>query len=104
MICGSPPEKSPPLARQDVAARDQAARATLTERWITRLAAARSSAEMNVSALTKRPWGFLSRAWMTIESSCASVIALLENFQDERGAIAVPEPLWAYGAPRTLGG
>ena len=33
-----------------------------------------------------------------------TVIALLENFQDERGAIAVPEPLWDYGAPRTLGG
>jgi seryl-tRNA synthetase len=32
-----------------------------------------------------------------------TVIALLENFQDERGTIAVPEPLWAYGAPRTLG-
>jgi seryl-tRNA synthetase len=32
-----------------------------------------------------------------------TVIALLENFQDESGAIAVPEPLWAYGAPRTLG-
>jgi seryl-tRNA synthetase len=32
-----------------------------------------------------------------------TVIALLENFQDERGSIAVPEPLWAYGAPRTLG-
>jgi seryl-tRNA synthetase len=33
-----------------------------------------------------------------------TVIALLENFQDERGAVSVPEPLWAYGAPRTLGG
>ena len=32
-----------------------------------------------------------------------TVIALLENFQDERGAISVPEPLWAYGAPQTLG-
>jgi seryl-tRNA synthetase len=32
-----------------------------------------------------------------------TVIGLLENFQDERGSIAVPEPLWAYGAPRTLG-
>jgi seryl-tRNA synthetase len=33
-----------------------------------------------------------------------TVIALLENFQDERGAVSVPEPLWAYGAPHTLGG
>jgi seryl-tRNA synthetase len=32
-----------------------------------------------------------------------TVIALLENFQDERGTIAVPESLWAYGAPGTLG-
>jgi seryl-tRNA synthetase len=32
-----------------------------------------------------------------------TVIALLENFQDEHGAVAVPEPLWAYGAPHTLG-
>jgi seryl-tRNA synthetase len=33
-----------------------------------------------------------------------TAIALLENFQDETGAVAVPEPLWAYGAPRMLGG
>jgi seryl-tRNA synthetase len=33
-----------------------------------------------------------------------TVIALLENFQDEHSAVSVPEPLWAYGAPRTLGG
>jgi len=32
-----------------------------------------------------------------------TVIALLENFQDEQGAVAVPKPLWAYGAPHTLG-
>jgi seryl-tRNA synthetase len=32
-----------------------------------------------------------------------TVIALLENFQDAHGAVSVPEPLWAYGAPRTLG-
>ena len=32
-----------------------------------------------------------------------TVIALLENFQDERGAVSVPDPLWAYGAPQTLG-
>ena len=33
-----------------------------------------------------------------------TVIALMENFQDEGGAIAVPEPLWEFGAPRRLGG
>jgi seryl-tRNA synthetase len=33
-----------------------------------------------------------------------TAIALLENFQDEDGAVAVPEVLWAYGAPRRLGG
>jgi seryl-tRNA synthetase len=31
-----------------------------------------------------------------------TVIALLENFQDEQGAIAVPEALWQYGAPHAL--
>jgi seryl-tRNA synthetase len=31
-----------------------------------------------------------------------TVIALMENFQDEGGAIAVPESLWQYGAPRSL--
>jgi seryl-tRNA synthetase len=30
------------------------------------------------------------------------VIALMENFQDEGGAVAVPEALWDYGAPRRL--
>jgi seryl-tRNA synthetase len=33
-----------------------------------------------------------------------TVIALMENFQDEDGSIAVPEVLWDYGAPRRLGG
>jgi seryl-tRNA synthetase len=33
-----------------------------------------------------------------------TVIALMENFQDEGGSIAVPEALWEYGAPRRLGG
>jgi seryl-tRNA synthetase len=33
-----------------------------------------------------------------------AVIAIMENFQDESGAIAVPEALWDYGAPRRLGG
>jgi seryl-tRNA synthetase len=33
-----------------------------------------------------------------------TVIALTENFQDEGGSVSVPEPLWPYGAPRTLGG
>jgi seryl-tRNA synthetase len=31
-----------------------------------------------------------------------TVIALMENFQDEHGAIAVPEALWQYGAPQSL--
>jgi seryl-tRNA synthetase len=31
------------------------------------------------------------------------MIALLENFQDEGGSIAVPEPLWEFGAPQRLG-
>jgi seryl-tRNA synthetase len=33
-----------------------------------------------------------------------TMIALLENFQDEGGSVSVPEPLWEYGAPRKLGG
>jgi seryl-tRNA synthetase len=33
-----------------------------------------------------------------------TVIALMENFQDDGGAVSVPEPLWDYGAPRSLGG
>jgi seryl-tRNA synthetase len=33
-----------------------------------------------------------------------TVIALMENFQDEGGSVSVPELLWDYGAPRTLGG
>ncbi|HZT85738.1 MAG TPA: serine--tRNA ligase [Gaiellaceae bacterium] len=33
-----------------------------------------------------------------------TMIALLENFQDEGGSVSVPEPLWEFGAPRTLGG
>jgi seryl-tRNA synthetase len=33
-----------------------------------------------------------------------AMIAVLENFQDEAGAVSVPEALWAYGAPRRLGG
>ena len=32
-----------------------------------------------------------------------TMIALLENFQDEGGAVAVPEALWEYGAPHRLG-
>jgi seryl-tRNA synthetase len=32
-----------------------------------------------------------------------AMIALLENFQDEGGGVAVPEPLWELGAPRRLG-
>jgi seryl-tRNA synthetase len=33
-----------------------------------------------------------------------TLIALLENFQDDGGSVSVPEPLWEHGAPRTLGG
>ncbi len=33
-----------------------------------------------------------------------TMIALLENFQDGGGSVAVPEPLWEFGAPRLLGG
>src|SRR5437879_658412 len=33
-----------------------------------------------------------------------TVLALLENFQDESGAVSLPEPLWEHGAPRKLGG
>ena len=33
-----------------------------------------------------------------------TMIALLENFQDDGGSVAVPEPLWEFGAPRSLGG
>ena len=33
-----------------------------------------------------------------------TMIALLENFQDEGGSVSIPEPLWEYGAPRQLGG
>ena len=33
-----------------------------------------------------------------------TMIALLENFQDEGGSVSIPEALWEYGAPRKLGG
>jgi seryl-tRNA synthetase len=32
-----------------------------------------------------------------------TLIALMENFQDDGGAVSVPEALWDYGAPRKLG-
>jgi seryl-tRNA synthetase len=32
-----------------------------------------------------------------------SMLAIMENFQDEGGSVAVPEPLWEFGAPRSLG-
>jgi seryl-tRNA synthetase len=32
-----------------------------------------------------------------------ALIAIMENFQDEEGSIAVPEPLVEFGAPRKLG-
>jgi seryl-tRNA synthetase len=33
-----------------------------------------------------------------------SLIAILENFQDDDGSVGVPEPLVEFGAPRRLGG
>jgi seryl-tRNA synthetase len=32
-----------------------------------------------------------------------AMIALMENFQEEDGSIAVPEPVWEFGAPERLG-
>jgi seryl-tRNA synthetase len=32
------------------------------------------------------------------------LIAILENFQDERGAVSVPDALVDFGAPSSLGG
>ena len=31
-----------------------------------------------------------------------SMLAILENFQEEDGSVAIPEPLWDFGAPRRL--
>ena len=33
-----------------------------------------------------------------------TLLAILENFQDDGGSVSIPEPLWEFGAPRTLGG
>jgi seryl-tRNA synthetase len=33
-----------------------------------------------------------------------AALAVMENFQDADGAIAVPEALWPFGAPRSMGG
>ncbi len=33
-----------------------------------------------------------------------TLLSIMENFQDEGGKVAVPEVLWPYGAPPTLGG
>jgi len=33
-----------------------------------------------------------------------TMIALMENFQGHGGSISIPEPLWEFGSPRTLGG
>ena len=33
-----------------------------------------------------------------------SMIAIMENFQEPDGSVAVPEPLWEFGAPRRLAG
>jgi seryl-tRNA synthetase len=32
------------------------------------------------------------------------LLSIMENFQDEGGTVAVPEVLWPFGAPATLGG
>jgi seryl-tRNA synthetase len=32
-----------------------------------------------------------------------ALLSIMENFQDEGGKVAVPEVLWPYGAPKTLG-
>ena len=31
-----------------------------------------------------------------------SMLAIMENFQEEDGSVAIPEPLWDYGAPHRL--
>jgi seryl-tRNA synthetase len=33
-----------------------------------------------------------------------ALLSIMENFQDADGSVAVPEILWGYGAPKTLGG
>ena len=37
-------------------------------------------------------------------ATARALLAIMENFQDEGGTVAVPEVLWRYGAPATLGG
>jgi len=37
-------------------------------------------------------------------ATARALLAIMENFQDEGGTVAVPEVLRAYGAPATLGG
>ncbi len=32
-----------------------------------------------------------------------ALLSIMENFQDEGGAVAVPEVLWGFGAPKSLG-
>jgi seryl-tRNA synthetase len=32
-----------------------------------------------------------------------ALLSIMENFQDEGGTVVVPEVLWGYGAPKTLG-
>jgi seryl-tRNA synthetase len=36
-------------------------------------------------------------------ATARTLIALMENFQDEGGSVSVPGARWEYGAPRTLG-
>jgi seryl-tRNA synthetase len=37
-------------------------------------------------------------------ATARALLSIMENFQDEGGTVAVPEVLWSYGAPKTLGG
>ncbi len=37
-------------------------------------------------------------------ATARALLAIMENFQDEGGTVAVPEVLRPYGAPATLGG
>jgi len=37
-------------------------------------------------------------------ATARALLSIMENFQDEAGAVAVPEVLRSYGGPATLGG
>ena len=38
-----------------------------------------------------------------LRATARSLLSIMENFQDERGVVTVPEVLRSYGAPATLG-